>query len=550
MKKALKDLALQELAAQMGEEEGAPPDIIRIDAWEKWKKGWRPRLNPKQRQGMLSRCAFKLLHGPRASGKSVGALHELVEHAFLNPDALCVIAVKEVAMGTDGGAWQKLLLDVLPVWAHGNQEPLNIKVNGKWERNPNFGRPTDEGIGIAYKEGFDAQTHRPLIWIQNRFGGWSKVILISLPVSGQVQSKIKGKEPSFIFVDEAQTLEDSGYFTFLVQQLGRAARCLTEQIIVYACNPDAPEHWVYKKFFLDPVNEETGEWNPDYLTLQIPFEENIENVALTYYNKLIEATRNDPIEKARMIDGIWIAKPLGKAIFGGSVVEGHFIGDAAKNRGLSPVPNHPVIISYDLGAAHSSLHFIQIVPVLKRERPWKLILEELNFVGTYMKYSALVPILIKRMQYFEELNGGPLKWVHISDNSAFNQYRAKDGSYDCWDVENISKSYVEKHKLDPRFIIKMIECPKGPGSIEARVRLLIDYLEDDEIRLSATCVKTREMMMNLVADDRHAYKPKESSPLVHPFDSLTYGLLYFDKGRIRNPVNETPVKPQTYHFGA
>lgn len=532
---------------------------------ERWDKGWRRKLNPIQQQAHDDPAIFKLLYGERGSGKSLGGISELVEIAYLNPNALCLVLVLEVSIASDGGAWEKLVLEELPVWKHGNRHAENMWDGSKWVPNPKAGEYMDNGLGLEYTESkLDVQTKKPFVWVQNYYGGWSKIMLISLPVDSHVTKKVKGKEPNGVFVDEAQTMESEGYFKYLAQQLGRRRRAKTKQRIIYGANPDGPSHWLYKKFFIEPLNEETGDWDHRFAKHHIPVSDNLANLPLNYYSDyVLPAVKGDPTEYARMVEGKWVDRPAGRALFGHLFLpKVHVMGDRHKGRGLLPIQGHPIIWSYDLGAAHTSLHTLQIVP--DKDQVWKLVLDELNYVGDYIRYNELVPKILRRMLDWEirmspsghdELV--PIKWMHISDNSAFNQYRAKDGSFDAWDIEEISRDFVLKNKtnpkwkgLDDRHIIKMIECPKGPHSIEARVRMLRDSLEEASIIISDVCVKTQDMLLRLEEDPKYHFKPNERSPLTHPFDSLTYGQFFFDKRRLRSPATTGKLPPKAYVFGS
>ena len=39
-------------------------------------------------------------------------------------------------------------------------------------------------------------------------------------------------------------------------------------------------------------------------------------------------------------------------------------------------------------------------------------------------------------------------YIHVSDNSAFNQFRAKTGSYDVKDIEQISRTKAETFDIE------------------------------------------------------------------------------------------------------
>lgn len=506
-----------------------PPPPSGLSHTEIYDGGWRPKLNKGAQEKVYdTECAFTLAYGERGSGKTISALHKLVRHAYENNNALCLVIVGVKRMAEEGGSWHKLQMDILPEW----QEGLGFDRDS----NPFYTQPKTNTAKDVF------------IWIRNRFNGWSRVVLLSMPVGAFVSDRVKGMEPSFVMVDEAQTLETDTYFRHIVQQVGRRPGITTKQQVVYCANPAGPSHWLYHYFFERPIHDETGEWNPEFLTIHVPVQENLHNLAPNYWKNVLEAVRGDEIEEARMTRGEWIDRPEGAALFKEMFKDTlHVRGDFRRDKGIIPIKGHPVIIGYDPGAAHTSIHFLQYIATT--DKLFWLVFDELNYVGKYMPYFRVVPELIGRMQYWEAVAGSQFKFEHISDESAFNQYRAKDGSYDAWDIEQLSKDHVEKGKLDQRFVIKMKACPKGPGSVEARVRALADLLSKNEIVVSATCPKTREMLMKLEEDKDAKFKPRRS-PHLHPFDSLTYPIIYYCAGRGRHAVKAAEVIPaEAYVMG-
>jgi hypothetical protein len=511
--------ALEALVAQFEE---ADPERVRPDSHQvQFQKGWRPKLNPIQQKAHDNKAIYKLYYGERGSGKSHLGVEEIVDYCYKNDNCLGFIILKEFAMGTEGGAWNKLLQDVIPEW--------------------------QQGIGIqATETRYDPQTKKPYIWLSNRHGGWSMIMLASLPVAHQVEGKVRGREPDIILVDEAQTLETDTYFTSLLMQLGRKKKKSGDPSkIIFCCNPEGPSHWLYKRFFEMPVNEETGAWDARYAHFHIPVSDNLPNLSEGYYeNYVLPAVKNDPVMKARLVDGEWVDRVEGDSLFEGAYSDLFIRGDAAKGLGLLPVVPNPMIVSYDLGGAHSSIHFLQIVPTL--DKVYRLCLDELDYVGQYTPYAKSIPQVIERMRYWEDKMKFEFVWTHISDSSAFNMYRAEGGSYDVWDVEKISRAYVEKHGLPERFIVRMKECPKGEFSIEARVRLVTDSLVSGSTLISATCRRTREMFMRLPHDPKDRLKPKPKSRYVHNFDSYSYGYFYYSTRRTEVPGAVEAIKPQYY----
>jgi hypothetical protein len=502
--------------------EGPRPDEDHIARVAEAYSSWKIPLGPAQREAFDNNTAlFLVFDGERGSGKTWIALHKLVDHCYRELNALALIIVEVTSMAEEGGAWYKLNHEILPQWK--------------------------EAIGLEFSEpGMHATSRKPFVWIENRHGTGSRVVCLSMPVDSYVADRIKGQEPSYIMVDEAQTLRSPTYFTSVVQQLGRRNNIEGKQQIVYCCNPDGPSHWLYHRFFEMPIDPETGEWNPDYARYHIPIKDNIHNLPPGYYDRVLEAVRGDPIEEARMVRGEWIDRPTGRAIFLDVYSEMlHVKGDAAANVGILPVKGIPVLVGYDLGPAHSSVHFIQRIPT--GERPVWIVFDELNFVSTYTPYRLIVPQVLKRMEYWDKLAGGGRKFYydHFADSSAFNQVRG-DGSFDVMVFQQVSAALGRPIRMRP--------APKGPGSVMERVRLTMDMLQHQELAISATCVKTREMFRMLECKPKgREYDPDSGmtprkSPHLHVFDSMTYAIIAVRTGNSRGYVLEENDARIT-HFG-
>lgn len=438
---------------------------------------------------------------------TVLGLHMLVEHCLSERDALAVILVEVTTMAEEGGAWHKLVHEVLPIWRDGWTDK-----NGK--HHP--------GIGIQFTEPrLHATSRKPYIWIQNRYGTNSRAILISLPIEGNVKDRVKGIEPSFCLVDEAQTLASREYFAAVVQQIGRRPRIKGRQLLLYCCNPAGPSHWLYRIFFVDPIDKDSGEWNPQYARYHIPIGENLDYLPPGYYDRVIEACRGDPVEEARMIRGEWIDRPTGEAVFKDLYSEQvHVRGDASHNVGILPAPGFVVYVGYDLGPANSSIHFLQCVQI-QTGSIW-IVFDELVMVSSYIPYDKIVPKVIGRMDYWAKVCHHQFTFDHIADSSAFLWMR-ETGSFDVKIFQEESARLGRPFTLRP--------APKGPGSVAERVRMMMELLAKKELIVSATCIRTREMFRMLESrragreyDAQAGLTPKKS-PHVHVFDSLTYPII-------------------------
>ena len=464
---------------------------------------WSPSLSGSQQELFDSTSKYVLAYGERASGKTfVLGGHKLVRHCYENFNALAIIIVGVKSQATQGGVWHKLQTEILPEWK--------------------------EGLGIEHTdERMDLQK-APYIDVQNRYGGWSRISLMSAPFGNILIDRIKGFEPSYVFIDELTNLDSPSYFEAVVQQLGRRQGIEGVQQYCAACNPDGPSHWVYKRFFEAPLDED-GNYNHDYHVVHVKIAENEDNLPEGYYDRVMQAVSNDPVEAKRMLEGEWIDRPSGDALLAPYFSKPlHVVGDAKK--GIVPNPDFPVIIGYDPGSVNNAMIFMQCL-VGKEKSIWT-VFDELVTINKKIPYTTIIPLIYRKMKYWTERVDKKLNFVHISDNSAFNQYRAKTGSYDVRDFEEISKEKCEHFDLEP---IRMKAAPKFSGSVEGRVRLLIAKLVQEELLISAQCTDVIKTLINLSTEKQNdqkydpslALKPKRSV-YIHAFDAMTYPIMFYD----------------------
>lgn len=474
---------------------------------EEFDPDWSPSLSPTQQELYESNAKYILAHGNRGSGKTyVLGGHKLVKHAWNNFNALCLIIVGVRSQAILGGVWHKLITEILPLWK--------------------------DGIGMDHTNERQDTQKNIYIDVQNRFGSWSRIYLISIPHGTLVKNRVKGFEPSYLFMDELTNLDGPVYFDSVVQQLGRRPGIDDIQQFAAACNPAGPSHWVYKRWWEMPLDEE-GNYNPDYERYFLDVKENMENLPEGYYDRVMEATRANPYEYQRMVLGEWVDTPAGDAIFKGYFHENLHIAGAGKER-LVPNPEIPIIIGYDLGSVNHGIVFLQ--QVIGTDKTVWIAFDEIVSINKKVPFEELTIRLMRRMAFWNRTMKHDFEYVHYSDNSAFNQYRpgGRMGSYDVLDIERISKSKSETFGLRA---IKMKAAPKFQGSVEARVRLMISRLQNQEFVMSHGLKSLRAMFLNLVSqrvkdgkyDPSAPFSPRRSRH-VHVFDALTYPMIALDLG--------------------
>ena len=485
---------------------------------------WHPRLNPTQKVLFDSSKRFILAHGEKGGAKTYGCLSKLVRHCYENDNALALILVRVRSMANKGGAWDKLQAAILPDWK--------------------------SGLGLSYSDvKFDTQ-HNEFIWIQNQYGGWSMAVLISAPNASQLRERIRGYEPSFVFVDELTSCNSPEYFQAVAAQIGRRPFVDGMQQYVAACNPEGPSHWVYQKWFVQAFNEETGDWDPDFEAIYFPVAENECNLTPGYLSSLKKIYRDDKTEAARMIEGTWIDRPSGEGLFRdlyNPIIHVRPLDEdsvPSKHDRLSPDKNHPIIIGLDPGSVYNSFIFEQWLP-LDEKMKW-LVFDEVVVTKMRVPYEILVPAVMKRVAFWRSEVGGTastMPQIWISDDSAFNQYRAAQGSYDVLEIERIYEENRAKFGLEP---MKVRSAPKFNGSTITRVRLIQKMLGSDEIVISSGCPMMMQMFLKLegkktkpgeTPDPEGAMTPQRSD-VVHIFDAFSYPVL-------ASSLNPTALSPRS-----
>ncbi len=472
---------------------------------------WMPNLTKEQAELFDATELYILCWGEKGGAKTWGILTKMVRHLYDNQNAFAVIGVRVRSMANKGGAWDKLLGYILPEWK--------------------------EGMGLHYSDVQKDSQHNEFVWIQNRFGSWSCVVLISAPFASQLRERMPGYEPSFVFWDELTQCDSEEYFQAPAIQIGRRPGVRDRQQYVAACNPKGPSHWVYKKWFVESFDEQKGEWDPDFRQIYFPVESNKANLEPGYVDSLQKIYKNNPVEAARMLRGEWVDRPEGEALFREifnvtiHVRPLNDEGQPDQRKRLMPVKDYPIVIGLDPGSVFNAFIFMQYLP-MEDVRKW-MIFDEAVTLRKRVNYRDFVPIIMRKVKFWREVTGsidGQMKQIWISDNSAFNQFRAAQGSFDVMELEKIYEMSRTKYGLEP---LKIKQCPKAPGSVVARVQLLQTLISQDQIVVSAGCPRVIAMLNNLegtqpkpgeMMEPEKLLTPKRSD-YVHTFDAMTYPML-------------------------
>jgi len=455
---------------------------------------WHPDLNPTEKKAFDCDARFLLLWGEKGSGKTWLATTKLMKHCYENNNGLALILVRTQNMAKKGGAWDKLLTEIIPMWK--------------------------EGLGIDVSDVKTDQQHYQYVWVENRFGGWSMIAVMSSPHAHQLRERVRGMEPSMVFVDELTSCPSPEYFRSVAAQLGRRPGCTGVQQYVAATNPEGPTHWVYQEWFVQPFDEETGVWDPDYTEIYFPKEENIIRMQPGYFEGLAKIYKHDAIESARMEHGEWVDRPAGDALFGdiyNPIVHVRPLDERQqphRDEWLMPHKDYPFIIGLDPGSVYNAFSFQQYLP-MDGKMKW-LIFDEIVTLRKRISYPVFIPIVMKRIRWWRDQIGAEPPQVWISDSSAFNQYRAAQGSFDILEIQKIYEVSRLKFRLEP---IKIKDCPKFNGSRVARTQLGQRILSEDAIVVSSRCGYHHRMFLNIAGTTPKPGETLDPAKLLTPMRS-------------------------------
>jgi len=494
-----------------------PPAQIGIvqPKYTDWNPVDEPEYTSSGRELYYAREKFILAHSEKGSGKTRAAIEKLVDHCFTYDNALGIIQVRVRNQATKGGAWSELQY-----------------VLSRWRKKK----------GIEHSRVMLDSQKNEIIWIKTKNYKWSLFALISAPHASVLEKTAPGYVPSMVVADELTDCDDEVYFKAMAAQVGRRRGIPGEaQQFIGCCNPKGPSHWVYKKWFEEPFDELTGEKDEDFRDIKFSVEENLKNLPAGYLESLRKIYRNSPIEAKRLIEGDWIDKASADSLFGDIYSPASHVRPLTEDglphpkKRIMPSRKSSIIIGIDSGSTYHSFSFMQWLPVDGRMK-W-VIFDEVVVLKKKLSYMKLIPIVMRRLKWWLDLDPVKPQFIAISDESAFNQFRPGTGSFD---VAEMQKAWAAYEKLMCEQTgqtvwlgpIRIRGCPKFDGSVAARIRTLQEAL-GNELLVSASCVYTQKMLLMLESkkqpkdgpyNDDLSMSPQRSDHL-HVFDSVTYVML-------------------------
>ena len=86
---------------------------------------------------------------------------------------------------------------------------------------------------------------------------------------------MKGPAPCMVYVDELTECDGRDTGSSQRRSLAAGVTSRGSTAVCASCNAKGPSHWVYKVFFEECVNAETGERDAKFSVYHVPIKENL-----------------------------------------------------------------------------------------------------------------------------------------------------------------------------------------------------------------------------------------------------------------------------------
>jgi hypothetical protein len=504
---------------------------------------WTPTTCPK-REELRWACRnyrYVAANGRRYTGKTISALHCLVEHCWeTHPGNACILTISQT-VGMDSGVWQDLVKMVIPEWISGNF-----------------------GLEWAHEPGINGVTKKPYCSITNRHGTETQIALESLQVEDEVEDRFKPRRYSMIYIPELTTFTKRQTFDTLTECLRMIGLPEDKHLLLVDYNPpDDTCWWIHDLWWdllgadeaaIDPVGYGFDAGDPDALPALLALKRNLfrldfflednpwadpQHVALLkakYAHNPDLYRRYILGEPARTTEHSLFADTFRQAI--------HVVGDipTASNKdpdALLPLDTCTELITgWDPGDSVNSAAVIaekvsRVIDVVKQpdgtedpvRAPVIKFLDEHVITGEPHRLEDFVYDFMVKMLRWEKHLGrvGEIKWRHWSDRSVFERFEQKSLTYLADIVLQTSMLWVKRGEFPKSMVIYLVAADRNPGSLGPGIDLWRRMLFETRLYFSApNCPK-------LIEANKSLRKPKTGTKLIqagcvgkHPFDAARY----------------------------
>ena len=478
-------------------------------------------IAPKQLQGMemCRRKKFVLFSGPRYSAKSVGGLCAVCDHSWNTKHAEIAIVTVSQSIGLESGIWTQFVEGILPKY-------MALGQGMQWIKKPHTA----------------SVSKKPTCFVNNKYGGKTKIVLESLKDEDEVEARFKSKGFTMMYVPELSNFARRKTFDIWSESLRSLHLKDSDFLFLADTNPadEGDESWIYHIWFIHahqtyeeyclfqqerglPVVEERVFLSfRDSLGL-VEFE--IADNTFASQQRVDELTAryaHDQDLYDRYIRGLWVKASSG-ALFCRQFRENiHVIGQMETPGNPEPEIMTPeestwqLCTSWDPGnsANSAAVIFEKWFPNGVKGRPHFKVLDEVALIETEHTIDDFTQRVLERMLWWENFMGRDYAWKHWSDRSVFDTKEPQSNRYYYQLIHSASGGRIVLEAAD-----------RGKGSVAHRVDLLRRLLFEQRYLISRTrCPQLIQMLKSMPAHKQDPNVPHSRNRHKHIFDAGTYGV--------------------------
>ena len=489
---------------------------------------WLPDTFEKQDE-LMRLCREKnglrkyiMVCGPRWTGKTIGCLNAVVDHAWNTARAAVSVLCTTITAGADQGVWTLLTESILPQWIEGD-------FGLEWATNAHgkdIGSPRQHGV-----------TKKFYCIIKNKHGGTSRIQLDSLKDEREVEKDFKNRYLTAIYWSEVSNFVDPNTYFTLIQALRGVGVPQDEFLLLGDTNPAAngTDSWIYKEWYefrLADPSTLTDDERPrqKYLKLLTWAPDDNPHLSEEFKAQKRAEFAADPDLFARYWLGQWKKATTGALFIGQFKRSIHVIEDIADEEthevyiGAPEPETDEIDLGWDIGESNHAVEFA--VPMLREDGLLVFrYFDEVVFIGGVISVGDVVAVVPAKMRKWESFLGRMVRWTHWSDRSSLDQRQSISNRLPAEEVFNESDSEIS-----------LIGVDNTRGSLRPSVRHYRRMLFQQRLEFcEANCPKLIEMNTALMAKPfpRGVELPPgwlpdtvaERSPHKHPFDAARYILM-------------------------
>lgn len=488
---------------------------------------WHPVLSQKQMDLYDEfEHRYVLCTGGRWGSKTVGVVHKVWRHLWETPGARGCMVAKTTKSAKEGGAWQDLLEVAAPEW-------LESGICG----------PNDMPIEYTTKDGsgkpgprIDPTTRTVSFKIRNYYGGESEMLLFSLDNDHEAEAKLKGTRFSLIWFSELANFNDRKVFNTSKESLRMMHLEALEQkhkrnyhLWIGDTNPseDGDQHWIYKLWF-DEIKQDNHPI-PSFQRQLKRFDFSIHDNPFLPDEKKEEIKGGyvyDPKEYDRNIDGKWVKGKQGDRHFAHLLdygPNGHFVEPAIDVDG----DTEELFGGWDIGQVNNAAVLLEKI-VLKQparngegeqEVSHYNVLDECVVIDEQISTAEFGYQVMDKINALEEYYERRFRWVHWSDDTALNTWRAGVEGYDATIILDATGGRVNLEAVD-----------KPEGSVDTAIKIIKRLLRERRLHVGRNCPHTIQMLEDLKVGQKKSVEDSGNNSLKHIFDALRYPI-YMEERR-------------------